>query len=50
MVTLWDGYREIRRRLLSNLTKDELIDIITDLEKLIVKVSKEEEKQLKKVD
>ena len=50
MVTLWDGYREIRRRLLSNLTKDELIDIITDLEKLIVKVSKEEEKQLKRID
>ena len=44
MNSIWENYKEIRRRTLSNLTKDELVDLILDLEKLIAKVSKKEEK------
>ena len=51
MATLWDKYCEIRKRALSCHTKDDLIYIILEMEKLIAKISKrEEQKHIKEIE
>ncbi len=39
---MWESYREIRKRALQYHSKDDLIEMIMEMEKILAKVSKKE--------